>query len=204
MFDVIEFNYKKATQLINYFISLYSEPVNKVKILKLAWLVDRYHIRRYGRPVLGDTYYAMKMGPVASLARDIIEIKDQYVPKDQQHYISLNIKKVGANKIESLRNPELSYFSKSDLEAMKKVFDEFGGVSWEGLSLLSHKYPEWKKHEKTLGSDFISSIQMNYLDFFENPRKEDLSDDFFDFPEEMIKASEELYRENYLDDKLWD
>ncbi len=51
---------KKPVQTINYLVRLANAPVDKMKIIKLIWLADRLHLRKYGRTIVGDTYYAMK------------------------------------------------------------------------------------------------------------------------------------------------
>jgi len=44
-------------------------------LLKLAFFADRYHLRNYARPISGDIYYAMKLGPVPSALKDIIDVQ---------------------------------------------------------------------------------------------------------------------------------
>ena len=59
-----EFDYRKATQALNYFAGQEGDQINKMKVLKLLYFVDRYHIRKYGRLVTNDNYLAMQHGPV--------------------------------------------------------------------------------------------------------------------------------------------
>ena len=67
------FNYKKAIQALNYFALKNGGSLNKMKAIKLIWLSDRYHIRKSGRTITGDVYFALPYGPVASCTRDILE-----------------------------------------------------------------------------------------------------------------------------------
>ena len=68
---------RKSTQALNYFARLSArgapQPLNKMKALKLLFFADRYHLRKYGRPVSDCAYFAMKNGPVASEAKNIAE-----------------------------------------------------------------------------------------------------------------------------------
>ena len=61
-------SYKKATQALNFFALKKDGKINKMKAIKLIYLADRLHLRKYGRPIVGDIYWAMKLGPVGSRA----------------------------------------------------------------------------------------------------------------------------------------
>ena len=47
--------------------------LSKLNALKLVYLADRYHLRKYASPIVWDTYYAMQYGPVASKTKKLIE-----------------------------------------------------------------------------------------------------------------------------------
>ena len=65
------FSHRKATQALNFFAQRAGGSINKMKALKLVYFADRYHLRKYGRPVVGDEYLAMNYGPVASGTKDL-------------------------------------------------------------------------------------------------------------------------------------
>ena len=56
------FDYKKATQALNFFALKEGGTINKMKALKLIYFADRYNLRKYGRPVRNDDYWAMGYG----------------------------------------------------------------------------------------------------------------------------------------------
>ena len=58
------FSHRKATQALNFFARQGGGSINKMKALKLVYFADRSHLRRYGRPVVGDEYLAMNFSPV--------------------------------------------------------------------------------------------------------------------------------------------
>src|SRR5438309_84841 len=70
------FSHRKATQALNFFAQRAGGSINKMKALKLVYFADRYHLRKYGRPVVGDEYLAMNYGPVASGTKDLAEMSD--------------------------------------------------------------------------------------------------------------------------------
>ena len=55
----------------------------------------------------------------------------------------------------------------SDLEGLEFAWKTFGKIRDFELSEITHRYPEWKKHEKTLERD--TRVRMRYEDFFEDP-----------------------------------
>jgi uncharacterized phage-associated protein len=64
-------NYLKSVQVLNWIARKEGGKVDKLKAIKIYWLADRLHLRKYGSTLTNDTYYAMEYGPVASLAKDI-------------------------------------------------------------------------------------------------------------------------------------
>ena len=72
----LNFDYQKATQSLTFFAEKEGGRIHKMKALKLVYLADRYHLRKYGRPITNDEYFAMPYGPVASGVKDIIEMSD--------------------------------------------------------------------------------------------------------------------------------
>jgi len=72
-------DYKNSIQAIDYLANKYTyntNEVNKMAILKLLFFAERYHLRKYGCMITDDTFYAMKHGPVASGARNILYFDD--------------------------------------------------------------------------------------------------------------------------------
>ena len=68
------FVYKKATQALNFFAQQAGGRLSKLRALKLVFFADRYHLRKYGRLVTNDEYWAMDYGPVASNTKDLAEL----------------------------------------------------------------------------------------------------------------------------------
>lgn len=161
----LKFDYKKATQVLNFFALKQGGEINKLKALKLVFFADRYHLRKFGRPITNDEYYAMKLGPVASGVKDIAEnssfldekegiYREEFLKSDRYDFCSL-------------RDIDTNVFSESDLEALEFSWNKFGQFDEFRLSDLTHFYPEWQKHEKSL--EHSSRIKMFFEDFLEDP-----------------------------------
>ncbi len=83
--------YKKATQALNFFAVKKDGRINKMKAIKLIFLADKLHLRKYGRPIVGDSYLAMKFGPVGSQTKNVAELSDR-LPKEIATYARKYIK----------------------------------------------------------------------------------------------------------------
>jgi len=164
----LPFDHKKATQLLNYFASKSGGRINKMKALKLIFLADRYHLRKYGRLISNDFYVAMKLGPVPSVVLDIAE-SDSFLTQEYKNYASNYIRPLdGGRQIESVGEIDNSYFSESDLEALAFSWDNFGQYKKWSLSDFTHNYPEWKNHEQAIRAG-SKCENMELADFFDDP-----------------------------------
>jgi uncharacterized phage-associated protein len=142
-----------------------------MKAIKLIYFADRLHLRKYGRPIVGDVYWAMKLGPVGSRAKEAAELD---VPQSFLSYARKYIQPVDDKKQSfiSLKPTDTNIFSKTDIECLESVYSAFGDKDQFELAELSHQYPEWKKHEKELKAG-KKRVPMDYDDFFADGSKND-------------------------------
>lgn len=161
-----DFDYRKATQALNYFARQEGGKINKMKVLKLLYFADRYHIRKYGRLVTNDNYLAMQHGPVPSTSKDIAEAND-YLSDEIRDYSIQFIEPVGNLSLRSTRSVDRSVLSDSDMEALCFAWDSFGHYDQFELRDLTHDYPEWLEWKESL--DDASCLPMNLLEFVKDP-----------------------------------
>lgn len=166
-------NYQKITEALNYLAIKCgtSKRINKMKAIKLLYFADRYHLRKYGRPLTGDTYLAMGYGPVGSLAKDIAE-NSEFLDDDPRSYGNKILTLVSQHEFKSIKEAALDFFSETDRESLDFVIKKLAKFTGFELAELSHAYPEWKKHGK-IASQSGGRVPMDYLDFFENPELND-------------------------------
>ena len=162
----LSFKHETATQALNYLAIQSGGVINKMKALKLIFFSDRYHLRKYGRPVTNDEYVAMNYGPVASNVKDIAEMSS-FLDSKAEEYAKVFITPVSRYEYSSVTPVDMDIFSESEIEALDYAWKNFGHLEEFGLADLTHQYPEWKKHEIALKS--LSNVRMDYLDFIENP-----------------------------------
>jgi uncharacterized phage-associated protein len=119
-------DYQKAVQALNFFALHDGGQVNKMKAIKLIFFADRYHLRKYGRPVIGDRYVAMPYGPVASTAKDLAE-STVFLADCQREYVDRYLDRTADNYfVMSIAQVDEEVFSDSDVEALEFAWKEFG------------------------------------------------------------------------------
>ncbi|WP_010419237.1 Panacea domain-containing protein [Anaerophaga thermohalophila] len=190
---MFEFNHKKAVQALNIMAIKEGGTINKMKALKLIWLADRLHIRLYGRPVTMDIYYAMPYGPVPSNTKDMAEESD-FLSEEEREYRNSFLNIIDQYNYSSAAEPDFKPFSKTDLEAINKVYDEFGDLDQFKLADLSHLYPEWKKYQNAIEQKQGTRFQMKYEDFFADPDEKNTN--VFDQTDELREITKEMYIQN--------
>lgn len=197
----LDFDYRKATQALNFFAEKEGGIINKMKAIKLVYFADRYHLRKYGRPISNDEYVAMKFGPVNSGVKDIAEFSD-FAGEEEREYASAFIKKEGSHYFKSIQVSNRKVFSESDIEALEFAWKTFGGLDQFELAELTHNYPEWKKHEEKLKPHSLRTrVRMDYEDFLGDP--ENGSNPCFSLNEEEKQDRRERLRELSHIEQLW-
>ena len=190
---LVEFDHRKATQVINYFAQKEGGRIGKLKLIKLVYLADRYHLRKYGRPLLSDAYYAMPLGPVGSSLKDIAEFSD-FLGSEELDYADRFLARGGErHTVVSVEKLDEAVFSESELEALGFSSSEFGGFSADRLVDLTHRYPEWTRFKSALESGETTRELMSYADFFGNPA--DGQVDKFSLDQETLAAAKGVFEE---------
>ncbi len=182
---------RKLVQLLAF--TAKKEPENtitKLKAIKLVWAADRYHLRKYGRLVSGDEYYAMRYGPVASRLKDIAE-EDSFLPtayvKYSRGFISPDKDKLN---LTALNDVDYDLLSETDIEALEFAWNTFGDKNGFEIADISHRYPEWTKFENVINSGQVASEKISLVDLFDNPENE--TDDPFKADEQYLADAKSI------------
>lgn len=192
---MIDSIYKKGTQAINYLARKKDGKINKMKAIKLVYFADRYHVRKYGRPIVGDVYWAMKYGPVASNALRLANLElEGSLLKYVSEFIGHPKGDTKLQEIISKKEVDLDIFSQTELEAIENIYKEFGDRDQFELAQITHDYPEWAKFKSDIIDKGKKRVRMDYVDFFKDPKNEGLS--VFSAPAEHLEMAKEIYLEN--------
>lgn len=186
----MRYSERKTVQVIAYFVWKLRK-CTKLPLLKLIFLADRYHVRKFGRLITGNKYVAMQYGPVASETKTFIEkaaARSEYAKK----FFSVRLTKGFDGKkrelLETVSAPLFSMLSRSEIEAMDAAVAQMPMHS--DLVAYTHRFPEWKKHETALKTSKMR--KMDVADFFEscNP-----ADEYCDAPQELVELNRESFFE---------
>lgn len=147
------FNEEKTTQLALYILSKNKGIMPYLKLIKIMYLCDREMIDKHNRPITGDKYVAMKLGPVLSYTLQLIRATDfeEFNDKDrnQKDYLTEwpnSITTEGYNvKITDSSLLTDNSFDADEKECINTVIGKFiSKTPWE-LVDYTHEYcPEWK------------------------------------------------------------
>jgi len=191
--------HRKAAQALNYFARQGGGSINKLKALKLLFFADRYHLRKFGRPVSECVYYAMTHGPVASEAKSIAEECATLPPKARE-YVRKYIRKGEDYDFSAVAEMDAAVLSASDREALEFAWKNFGRFGKYTLRDITHHYPEWKRHESKLKGS-AKRVPMDLADFFKEPDAGYIP--CYSLTNEERDAALELFRQRQTFDKHW-
>jgi uncharacterized phage-associated protein len=152
---MFNFNVKKAIEAILYFADK-EKTVNKtdidlIKIHKYCYFAEKEHLKKYLKPIFGDTYCALPEGPVPSTIYDILK----WCRGDRNEFMSRALTASGISEhfplkfylpyfVAPLRSPNISKFSKSEIQIMDAIFDTYHTIPSKELSKQSHDEIAWK------------------------------------------------------------
>lgn len=107
------------------------------RISKIFYFADRAHLSEYGRTIFGDDYIAMSYGPVPSYAYDVFKLAKG------EAWVTPRVTAEGAFSVENnavvpLREPNMIFFSESDLECLDSMIGRWGNESFATLTRESH------------------------------------------------------------------
>lgn len=145
---------QKAVQAVLWLLHKNNGSMDKLQLVKLFFLADRAHLAKYGRPIIGGTYYTMSNGPVCSELLDAIKKSlDGSITLEPNH-------KLTAKEI-----PSTDWLSESDLEVLEEIYKDYGHTDPFRLSDITHNLKVYKKHwpPKNGKRELIP-----YEDFFED------------------------------------
>ena len=120
MLNQFEFQPEKSLAAASYFASRTGETM--YTILKMVYVADCCHLERYGRPITGDNFVAMKEGACPSKIYDSMKVlrgekNNNYLPNSEK-YIEVD---ATTNDVTVKDMPSMDVLSASDIECLDEV-----------------------------------------------------------------------------------
>ena len=103
----------------------------------VLYFADKLHMERYGRSICGDTYIAMKFGPVPSGTYDLIkDVRRHRTHSNNYDHAAASFQLVGDDRIKVIRDVNEDLFSDSDIECLNQSIQEHGSKPFDVLANL--------------------------------------------------------------------
>lgn len=130
-------NKVKYENLILYLADkLGGEIRGKKKLAKLLYFADFDFFEKYERPITGDLYKALPMGPFPTHMMEIIEALEA-----EQRIVKSSVPEGPNNPTEiyhGAAKPDLAVFSAEELQMIDRVVEKYGKLTGKQLEDLSH------------------------------------------------------------------
>lgn len=131
----------KSVVVIQMLLKAFQNKADLHKIFKILYFAEQKHLVRYGCPIVGDRYIAMKDGPVPSTIYDIVK----YIRGDNNYFTkSLPLAKT-IFSIENrfnlvLLNDEFdkTILSESELQCLRESYKENKDLTFDEIRDKSH------------------------------------------------------------------
>jgi len=145
------------------YIATKAQEVDKFHAGKILYLAEFNHLRKYGRPITGDTYIAMEYGPVPSCGYDMLK----NVAKGKDRGVLTLIPDKKYDTFRAARDPDLSYLSKTDIEELDEAIKNWANESFGRISDETHKHKAWSnvaENEKISYEDMLDGVDAEIIE----------------------------------------
>jgi len=162
---------------------------DKIFLVKLMYLADKYHLMNYGRTITNDEFLAFENGPAGSRTTDILEF-DPYVLGKNLFLAKSLIKKGEGHQYlpgSKCRDHEIEMLSRSDIEALDFVIAKFGKMNQWDLVDYTHTFHEWKQYEDKFKRHITRRERISTEEVLSNPK-----DEYFNVSEEHLQECREI------------
>jgi uncharacterized phage-associated protein len=138
----LKFNETKATQVAALFLKKNHGKMKYMKLIKLLYLADREALKRWERPLTGDSYFSMKHGPILSNILD--KISQGSNPKKQSYWHSY-ITNPSDYSVALRGEPEEDELSKREVDLIEEIYQQYKTYDrWKMVDICHEILPEWQ------------------------------------------------------------
>lgn len=113
-------------------------------LVKSAFYGDKYHVARFGRPIVGDVYRAAWFGPLPQVIYGLLRNEPMEILA-LGNSGPLPFRVDDAFRVYGERGPNLDRLSSSDVEALEHGLNEVAGKSFDELLERTHHDPAYQR-----------------------------------------------------------
>ena len=163
------FKAEKVLQIITYLLSLNNNKMNKLKLMKELYLIDRESIKERNTSLSGDEFFSLPHGPV--LSKTLNMINDIADGNPWSEFLSLT-----GHDIELVKTAGTGRLSRNDRKYIEAISAKYINTDRFALADYTHTLPEWK-------DPGVSNIKIRFNSIMEALNKS----------EEEIEAAKQEY-----------
>jgi uncharacterized phage-associated protein len=131
------FDVRKATAATALLVKGTGETMYPV--MKMMYLADKLHLERFGQFIAGDSYSAMKEGPVPCLTYDLMKhLRGGKQEIAGANYIAEFLTYEAGHQLRLKREPDLDELSESEIECLEEVVSLYKKFGKWGVYDMSH------------------------------------------------------------------
>ena len=133
---------RKAAHLAAFFLRKGGGRLSVLKLVKLMYLAEREHMKRYLHPITLDHFVSMPHGPVPTAVYDILN-----GCLDSEEWRRLISERQGNEVVlrSGVKEEDLDELSDLEVETAERVWREFGKMDpWELRNWTHEHCPEWE------------------------------------------------------------
>jgi uncharacterized phage-associated protein len=138
-------------------------------VSKIMFYAEKFHLNRYGRPIMADTFKAMENGPVPSTVLNYINGHERAAQMTNRVRAAVRVTpNHGRKHVEATREPNAALLSDSDIECLRDALALCRNMSFGQLSDMTHRERAWANADL--------NQTMDYEDFIDadNPHRDEI------------------------------
>jgi uncharacterized phage-associated protein len=152
-----QFDEKKGVEALTYLASKWP-GITAFFAAKVLFFAEKFHLNRYGRPIVADTFIAMPNGPVPSMLCDFINGELDNAGDPEAITAALSIEGDRYLRVTARRSPDLDVLSPSDIECLDEAIEFCRARTFTALSNLTHLERAWVEAQANGPMDYAAMI----------------------------------------------
>lgn len=114
-------------------------------ILKTCYFADKEHLNRYGRPIFGARYQAMRYGPVPLEIYEMLKAEPYWLAELARDTMPWKLSGYRVALQEGVNaEPPLEELSDSDMECLRSALEKSAGMTFDQRTAATHG-PDWQR-----------------------------------------------------------
>lgn len=136
----------KMRACVLYVLQQLDKETDFIKLFKILYFAQREHLVKYGRGVIGDTFHALRFGPVPSFIYKALQMAQGRIDLDAGFELFVDGIVVSDNSlVSSSVKPDMDELSLSDIACLDKYITKYKDFDSYKLSNRSHYDRAWRE-----------------------------------------------------------